>query len=76
MATSLPDGGVSILLLALLIKAVDLCDLSRFVIAADEDDSVRVSKAALVSRVIYIVMLNSTYFAFRHMSNVNVSKLK
>jgi hypothetical protein len=43
MTAGFPDRGIAVLLLALLVKAVDLCDLSRFMVSSDEDDSVRVS---------------------------------
>lgn len=40
LAASFPDGGVAVFLLALLVEAVDLGDLARFVVAADEGDAV------------------------------------
>ena len=43
LAASFPHGGVAILLLTFLVKAVDLGDLSRLVVSTDERDSVRIS---------------------------------
>lgn len=38
-----PHRGIAVLLLALFIETVDLCDLTGLVIAADECDTIRVS---------------------------------
>lgn len=43
LTAGFPDGGVAVLLLALLIETIHLCDLARFVVAADEGDLVGVS---------------------------------
>lgn len=43
LTTSLPYGSISILLQTLFVKTVDLCDLSRLVIAANQCYSVRIS---------------------------------
>lgn len=40
MAAGLPDRGVAVFLLTLLVESVDLRDLPRFVVAADQDYSV------------------------------------
>lgn len=40
VTAGLPDRGVAVLLLALLVKSVDLGNLSRFVVTADQDYSV------------------------------------
>ena len=46
MAAGLPNGCVAIFLLAFLVKAVYLCNLSGFVVAPNEDDSIRRSVSA------------------------------
>jgi hypothetical protein len=43
LTASLPDGCIAILLLALLIETIDLCDLTRLMVAADKGDAVGVS---------------------------------
>lgn len=43
LAAGLPYRCVTVLRLALLVKAVDLSDLPRLVVSADKDDTVRVS---------------------------------
>ena len=44
LTAGLPDGGVSVLLLTFLVKAVYLSDLARLVVSANECDLVRESK--------------------------------
>ena len=51
LAARLPHRGVAILLLALLVEAVDLCDLAGFVVAADQGDLVGESGGGVVSAV-------------------------
>lgn len=43
LTARLPHGSVAVLLLTLLVEAVDLGDLSRFVVTTDERDLVGVS---------------------------------
>lgn len=43
MATGLPYGSISIFGLTFLVEAIDLCDLSGFVIATNEGYSVGIS---------------------------------
>jgi hypothetical protein len=43
VTASLPDGCIAVLLLTLLIETVNLCDLSRLVVAANEHYTVRIS---------------------------------
>lgn len=43
LTACLPHRCVSVFCLTFLVEAVDLCDLSGFVVASDEDDSIRVS---------------------------------
>lgn len=45
LTAGLPDAGITVLLLALFIKPVDLRDLARFVVTTDEDDAIGVSGA-------------------------------
>ena len=47
LATCFPYRGIAVLLLALFIKPVDLCDLARFVIAPDESHAIRVPSRML-----------------------------
>jgi hypothetical protein len=42
LAAGLPDRGVAVLLLTLLIETVDLCDLAGFVIPSNESDLIRI----------------------------------
>lgn len=49
VAAGLPHRSVAIFLLALLIKAVDLCDLPRFVVASDKNNSIGVSIPKLLA---------------------------
>jgi hypothetical protein len=42
LAAGLPNRGVAVLLLTLLVEAVDLSDLTGFVVATDESDLIRV----------------------------------
>ena len=74
LATGFPHGGVAILLLTFLVKAVDLGDLPRLVVSTDERDSVRIS--GLISNKHTRTTLAGTYFALRHIRRVKVSKLK
>lgn len=50
LATCFPDRGITILLLALFIKPVDLCDLARFVVAPDQGHAIRISSGVLDKR--------------------------
>lgn len=43
LAARLPDRGIPVFLLAFFVEAVHLGDLTGFVVAADEDDPIRVS---------------------------------
>jgi hypothetical protein len=43
LAAGFPYRRVAILLLTLLVEAVNLCNLPRLVVSADEGDSVRIS---------------------------------
>ena len=43
LATSFPDRGIAVLLLAFFVKSVDLCDLTRFMVAPDEGHAIRIS---------------------------------
>lgn len=43
LTAGFPHRRVAVLLLALLVKSVDLGDLSRFVISANESDAIRIS---------------------------------
>jgi hypothetical protein len=74
LAARLPDRRVTILLLALLIEAVYLGDLAGLVVASDEGDLVGVPLAMLDAFMGCVV--ECTYMAFKHISKVNVSKLK
>lgn len=74
LATSFPYGGVAILLLALLVKAVNLGDLARLVVSTNQGDAIRISK--LVSRLSSGMKQNLAYFAFKHISSVSVSSEK
>lgn len=40
LAAALPDVGIAVLVLAFVVEAVHLCDLSRFVVASEESDAV------------------------------------
>lgn len=44
VTTRLPYGCVAVFLLAFFVEAVDLCDLTRFVVSSDENNAVWVSK--------------------------------
>ena len=43
LTAGFPDRGVAVLLITFFIKTVDLSDLTRFVIAANESDAIRVA---------------------------------
>ena len=43
LATSFPDRGIAILLLAFFVESVDLCNLARLVVAPDEGHAIRIS---------------------------------
>ena len=47
LATSFPNRGIAVLLLAFFVKSIDLCDLARFVIAPDEGHAIRISSQVL-----------------------------
>lgn len=51
LTASLPDGRIAILLLALLIETVDLCNLTRLVVAADKGNAVGVSVIISIASV-------------------------
>lgn len=74
VAACLPYGGVAVLLLAFLVEAVHLCDLARFVVPSDKHNAIWVSMRRQYTEQRRIQQ--QTYFAFRHMSSVNASKLK
>lgn len=80
LAAGFPDRGVAVFGLAFFVEAVDLGDLAGFVVSADEGDAVW--ESALVREFGWLGRSKegngggSTHFAFKHMSRVNVSKLK
>jgi hypothetical protein len=76
LAAGFPDGGVAVFLLAFFVEAVDLGDLAGFVVAADEDYPVGVSGGLLTGCTAEGSRGRFSYFAFRHIRRVNVSKLK
>ena len=80
LTAGLPDGGVAVFLLAFFVEAVDLGDLAGFVVAADECDLVRVPVEQCQYQIMDFGMSSGgngeTHFAFRHISNVNVSNEK
>ena len=47
LATCFPDRRVAVLLLALFVEPVDLCNLARFVIAPDEGHAIGISSCVL-----------------------------
>lgn len=47
LATGLPYGRIAVLLLAFFVETIDLCDLPRLMVAADERNAVRVSAFSL-----------------------------
>jgi hypothetical protein len=49
VAARLPYGCVAVFLLAFLVEAVNLCNLARFVVASDENNTVWVSISGSVS---------------------------
>ena len=49
LAAGLPDRGVAVFLLAFFVEAIDLGDLTGFVVAAHEGDAVRVAMERRVS---------------------------
>ena len=48
LATCFPHRSITILLLAFFVKAVDLCNLARFVVAPDEGHAIRISSRVLL----------------------------
>ena len=52
LATCFPDRGITVLLLALFVETVDLCDLARFVIASDQGHAIRIS-SRILARINY-----------------------
>ena len=52
LTAGFPDGGVAIFLLAFFVEAVDLGDLSGFVVAADKGDAVRISRLLSQSKIL------------------------
>jgi len=72
LAAGFPDRSIAIFCLTLLIEAVNLSDLSGFVIATDQGDFI--GKPKFVSRISKDD--ETTYKTFRHMSKVNVSREK
>lgn len=52
LTAGFPDRGVSILLLALLIKPINLSYLTRLVISTNKSDLVRVPKLDMMSRLV------------------------
>lgn len=50
LTACLPNRSVPIFLLALFVETVDLSNLTRLVVAADEGDTIRVSSSAVSSR--------------------------
>lgn len=73
LAARLPDRGVTVLLLTLLVEAVDLSNLAGLVVATDEGDLVGVPEKSARGKARRDC---STYIAFRHIKRVKVSKLK
>ena len=74
MAAGLPYRSVAVFGLTFLVETVDLGDLSRLVVSADESDAVRESIS--ISTVNVVLVCQLTYFAFKHMRRVKVSRLK
>ena len=78
-----PHRGISILLEAFFVESIDLCDLSRFVVPTNQRHAIGISctkkkKQYMSASAAYSNQYRkkNTYFAFRHKSNVKVSKLK
>ena len=77
LTACLPDGCVAVFLDAFLVEAVDLGDLSGFVVAADEGHAVWVSRTTRpVNMRFWAESAEGAYFAFRQSSSVRVSRLK
>ena len=77
LAASFPDGSVAVFLLAFFVESVDLRDLTRLMVASNEDDAVRVSGSAGQPKSLTTLEGgDGPYFALRHMRSVKVSKLK
>lgn len=75
LTACLPHRCVAVLCLAFLVEAVDLCDLSGLVVSSDKDDSIRISAQQLSNSATFGLQ-GITYFAFRHIKSVKVSRLK
>lgn len=73
LTTCLPHRSIAVLCLALLVETVDLCDLPRLVVSSDKGDSVGESMNVSQGQ---IGGDRFSYFAFKHINRVNVSKLK
>jgi hypothetical protein len=82
VTAGLPHRSVAVLLLTFLVEAVYLCNLAGLVVASDKDDAIGVSakcQAEFQPRTMKDVgnySPASSYLALRHMSSVNVSRLK
>lgn len=63
LAAGFPDGGVAVFLLALLVEAVHLGDLARFVVAADEGDAVGESGVTGLARYTVTLGLGHTWLS-------------
>jgi hypothetical protein len=75
LAACLPDRGIAVLLLALLIEPVDLSDLSRFMVTTNKNNSIRIP-VQQVNDLTTSCDSVLTHFAFRHIRRVKVSRLK
>lgn len=57
LATRLPYGCIAVFLLALFIKSVNLCDLARLVVAANQGNAVRISIYVSLGAVLYFPLV-------------------
>ncbi len=73
LTARLPDGCITVLLLALLVEAIDLGDLAGLMIAPNKCNPVWVSEKVSVRSD---EEEKFTYLAFRHIRRVKVSRLK
>lgn len=76
LAAGLPHRGIAVFRLTLLVKAVDLGDLPRLMVASDQGYPIGISASDLSDGAGRMLHHASTYLAFKHISNVNVSRLK
>ena len=75
LTARLPHTCVAILLLAFFVKAVDLGDLAGLVVSSNQSDFVRESIGTRQYSS-WCLVVRATYFAFKHISKVNVSNEK